>query len=96
MSKDASDLIIRKFINLCCRPIFSYIYSLVIARNVWFFLSLSHIHTYHLKEHLISFKMSLESFLNSFYKKKKVTCLKESPFTKSAAPLIACYCKTIN
>ena len=36
MSKDTSELIFKKSINLCCQPIFSYISSLVIAPNAPF------------------------------------------------------------
>ena len=43
MFKHTGELIIRITINLCCRPISSYILSLVIARNVRFFQNLSHI-----------------------------------------------------
>ena len=43
MSKDTGELIIKKSINLCCQPIFSYISSLVTARNVPFSQSLSYI-----------------------------------------------------
>ena len=48
MSKDTSELIlIKKSINLCCQPIFSYISSLVIARNIPFSQSLSHISSHY-------------------------------------------------
>ena len=43
MSKDNGELIIKKSINLCCQPIFSYISSLVIARNASSSQSLSQI-----------------------------------------------------
>ena len=42
MSKDTGELIIKKSINLCCQPIFSYISSLVILPNAQFSQSLSH------------------------------------------------------
>ena len=42
MSKDTSELIFKKSINLCCQPIFSYISNLVIAPNAPFSQSLSH------------------------------------------------------
>ena len=42
MSKNTGELIIKKSINLCCQPIFSYISSLVIVRNAPFSQSLSH------------------------------------------------------
>ena len=44
MSNDTGELINRKSIILCCRPIFSYISSLVIARNARFSQSLSHMY----------------------------------------------------
>ena len=43
MSKDTGELIIKKSINLCSQPIFSYISSLVIGPNAPFSQSLSHI-----------------------------------------------------
>ena len=43
MSKDTGELIKKKSINQCCKPIFSYISSLVIAPNAPFSQSLSHI-----------------------------------------------------
>ena len=41
MSEDTCEFIIKK---LCCQPIFSYILSWVIARNVRFSQSLSHMY----------------------------------------------------
>ena len=46
MSKDTGELIIKKSINLCCQPIFSYISSLIIVPNAPFSQSLSHIYIY--------------------------------------------------
>ena len=42
MSNDTGELIIKKSINLCCQPIFSYISSLIIVPNDPFSQSLSH------------------------------------------------------
>ena len=43
MPKNTGRLILKKSINLCCRPIFSYISSFVIAPYAPFSQSLSHI-----------------------------------------------------